>query len=112
MVRVGVEGFLRLLNQGRVHVSDIDHFLCHYSSHYFRGKLAGLLEMAGAMIPAERWYTNLYEKGNTGCAAMFIMLDDFLRSGRLKPRQTVFCVVPESGRFTVAYMKLTAVEAP
>ena len=33
--------------------------------------------IAGAMIPEEKWYTNLYTRGNTGCAAMPIMIDDF-----------------------------------
>ena len=107
IVKVGVDGFLRLIDRGRIRADEIDHMLCHYSSHHFRGRIARLLEMAGAMVAPERWFTNLYTKGNTGCAAIFIMLDELFRSDRLKPGQTVFCVVPESGRFTVAYMKAT-----
>ncbi|MHB2017895.1 MAG: beta-ketoacyl-ACP synthase III [Candidatus Xenobia bacterium] len=107
IVKVGVDGFLRLIERGRIQADEIDHMLCHYSSHHFRGRIAKLLEMAGTMVPPERWFTNLYTKGNTGCASIFIMLDELFWSDRLEPGQTVFCVVPESGRFTVAYMKGT-----
>lgn len=110
IVKVGVEGYLRLVQAGRIRSEEIDHFLCHYSSHYFRGKVLELMHMSGCLVPEERWFTNLYTKGNTGCAAAFIMIDELLYSGRLRPGQTVFCVVPESGRFTAAYFKLTAMK--
>ena len=42
---------------------------------------------------------------------MMIMLDEFLRDGRAKPGDAVMCMVPESGRFNVAYMHMTMVEA-
>lgn len=109
IVKVGVEGFLRLVNSGRIVPAEIDHFLCHYSSHYFKGKIVDLLTMAGAMIPQTNWFTNLYAKGNTGCASIFIMLDELFWSDRLQPGETVFCVVPESGRFTTGYIKMTVV---
>jgi 3-oxoacyl-[acyl-carrier-protein] synthase-3 len=111
IVKLGVDGFLALIEEGVVDVPKIDHFLCHYSSHYFRGKIVEMLTKGGAMVPEERWFTNLYTKGNTGCAAMFIMLDEFLQSGKAKAGETVFCHVPESGRFNTVYMQLTCVEA-
>ncbi|MDE0880980.1 MAG: beta-ketoacyl-ACP synthase III [Myxococcota bacterium] len=111
IVKLGVDGFLALIEEGVVDVPKIDHFLCHYSSHYFRGKIVDMLSKAGAMVPEERWFTNLYTKGNTGCAAMFIMLDEFLQSGKAQAGETVFCHVPESGRFNTVYMQLTCVEA-
>jgi 3-oxoacyl-[acyl-carrier-protein] synthase III len=110
IVRVGVEGFLRLIKQGKISPAEIDHFVCHYSSHHFRGKILELFELSGCMIPEEKWFTNLYEKGNTGCASIFIALDELFKSGRLRAGDTVFCSVPESGRFTTAYIRLTAVE--
>src|SRR5690606_6980570 len=110
IVKVGLEGFIRLVNAGKVRADEIDHFVCHYSSKYFRGKTLELMRLMGCVIPEERWFTNLYEKGNTGCAALFIRLDELLYSGRLQPGTTVFCFVPESGRFNTAYMRLTVVE--
>lgn len=110
ILRVGAEGFLRLITQGRISPGEIDYLLCHYSSDYFRRKILDLYRMAGCMVPEERWFTNLYTKGNTGCASIFIMLEELFYSGRLQPGQVVFCIVPESARFTTAYMKLTVVE--
>jgi 3-oxoacyl-[acyl-carrier-protein] synthase-3 len=110
IVRVGIEGYLRLQKAGRIRADEIDHFVCHYSSHYFRGKTLDLMRLMGCLIPEERWFTNLYTKGNTGCAAVFIMLEELLYGGRLRPGQTVFCFVPESGRFTTAYLKLSVVQ--
>lgn len=109
VVKVGVDGFLKLVNDGKIRPDEIDHFVCHYSSHHFRGRILNLLKLAGALIPEDKWFTNLYTKGNTGCASIFIALDELLHSGKLEPEQTVFCVVPESGRFANAYMKLTVV---
>jgi 3-oxoacyl-[acyl-carrier-protein] synthase-3 len=39
VIKLGVEGWLRLIEAGRVQPTEIDWLLCHYSSHFFRGKL-------------------------------------------------------------------------
>jgi 3-oxoacyl-[acyl-carrier-protein] synthase-3 len=109
IVKVGVDGFLRLIQAGKIAANEVDHFVCHYSSHYFRGKILDLFKMCGCMIPEEKWFTNLYTKGNTGCASVFIALDELFWSGRLQPGQVIFCVVPESGRFTTSYIKMTVI---
>jgi 3-oxoacyl-[acyl-carrier-protein] synthase III len=62
------------------------------------------------MIPEERWFTNLYTRGNTGCASIYLMLEELFHSGKLEAGQKIFCFVPESGRFTTAYLMLTVVE--
>ena len=69
-----------------------------------------LATKAGAMIPEERWFTNLYDKGNVGAASMNLLIDDFLRSGLAKPGQRVLCAVPESGQCIMAFAGLTVVE--
>jgi 3-oxoacyl-[acyl-carrier-protein] synthase III len=111
IVKLGVDGALRLIQEGTLDVRGIDHFLCHYSSHHFRGKIADMLEMAGASIPQEKWFTNLYTRGNTGAASILIMLDEFLREVGPKAGERILCMVPESGRFNTAYMQFTVVEA-
>jgi 3-oxoacyl-[acyl-carrier-protein] synthase-3 len=110
MVKLGVDGALRLVDEGVLVMDQIDHFLCHYSSHHFRGKIADMLEMCGASIPEERWFTNLYTRGNTGAASILIMLDEFLRERRPGAGERILCMVPESGRFNTAYMQLTVHE--
>ncbi len=109
VVQLGVEGWLRLIEAGRVRPDEVDWLLCHYSSHFFRSQIIELLEKAGCMIPEEKWFTNLYTRGNTGCASIYLMLEALFHSGKLQPGQKIFCFVPESGRFTTAYIMLTVV---
>ncbi|GET39501.1 StlD/DarB family beta-ketosynthase [Microseira wollei] len=111
VIKLGVEGWLKLIEAGRVKPEEIDWLLCHYSSHFFRGQIVELLTKAGCMIPESKWFTNLYTRGNTGCASIYLMLEELFYSGKLQPGQKIFCFVPESGRFTTAYMMLTVVEA-
>ncbi len=111
IVKLGVDGTLRLIGEGLLDMPKLDHLLCHYSSHHFRSRIFDMLQMCGAGVPDEKWFTNLYTKGNTGCASILIMLDDFLKDGRARPGETLLCVVPESGRFNMAYMHFTVVEA-
>jgi 3-oxoacyl-[acyl-carrier-protein] synthase-3 len=110
IVKLGVDGALRLIEQGLLRMAEVDHFLCHYSSHHFRGKIAEMLDLCGASIPQEKWFTNLYTRGNTGAAAILIMLDEFLRERKPGPGERILCMVPESGRFNTAYMHLTVVQ--
>lgn len=107
IVACGVKGFLKLVAQKHVVLDEIDHVLCHFSSKYFKNKIFEMLEKAGVSIPEHKWYTNLYERGNTGSASIFIMLDEFIKTKPLKEGQKIFCMVPESGRFNCAYMLLT-----
>ena len=109
VIKLGVEGWLKLIELGRVQPDDIDWLLCHYSSHFFRGQIVELLEKANCMIPEDKWFTNLYTRGNTGCASIYLMLEELFHSGNLQPGQKIFCFVPESGRFTTAYMMLSVV---
>jgi len=111
ILRMGVDGYLRLVQEGVSKPLEVDHFLCHYSSHHFRDKILDLLDAAGVGIPEERWWTNLYTRGNTGAASLFIMIDEFLRTDEVevKEGQKILCFVPESGRFNTTYMQLTVV---
>lgn len=87
----------------------VDYFLPHYSSHYFRGRLDQCMRNADFAIDESRWFTNLPEKGNTGSASIYIMIDDLLKSGQLQKGQKLLCYIPESGRFSVSYMLLEVV---
>jgi 3-oxoacyl-[acyl-carrier-protein] synthase-3 len=91
--------------------ADIDWFLPHYSSNYFRERVHASLQNAGFEIPMERWFTNLKTKGNTGAASIYIILEELFRGGRLKEGQRLLCYVPESGRFATGFMHLTVASA-
>ncbi len=109
MLSVWMGEFLRLIDEGRIAPKQVDHFLCHFSAHSLRQEMVKLAERAGAMIPEDRWFTNLYDKGNVGAASLFLLIDDLLRSGRAKPGDRVLCAVPESGQCIMAYAGMTVV---
>lgn len=85
----------------------VDWFLPHYSSDYFRPKFYAEMQRIGFEIPYGRWFSNLSEKGNTGSAAIYIIIEELLHSGRLEPGQKLLCFIPESGRFSHAFVGLT-----
>jgi 3-oxoacyl-[acyl-carrier-protein] synthase-3 len=88
---------------------DIDWFLPHYSSQYFKEPLRQQLQETGFSIPEERWFTNLATKGNTGSASFYIILEELFSSGRLRAGERILGFIPESGRFSVGWILLTVV---
>lgn len=97
----------RLIAKHQLDATKIDWFLPHYSSDYFRTALHDRMAQIGFGIPFERWFTNLAEKGNTGSASIYIILEELFHSGRLKKGEKLLCFIPESGRFSMCYMLLT-----
>lgn len=87
----------------------IDWFLPHYSSKYFANLVAAGVAEAGLDIAQEKWFTNLVEKGNTGSASPYIMLDELFKSGRIQKGQRILMYIPESGRFSSGFIYLEAV---
>ena len=102
-----VKPLARVIAHRALSPEDVDWFLPHYSSEYFRAPVSGGLIRAGLPIPQERWFTNLEWVGNVGSASIYIMLDELLKSGRLRDGQHVLCWVPESGRFSSGFIYLT-----
>ena len=108
---IAIHEYAALVQQGLVDPQRVDHFLCHYSSERFRPVVDELMQAAQLSIPQELWWTNLHTRGNTGAASLFVMLAEFVRKRDMKEGEQIFCFVPESGRFTVAYA-LFEVERP
>jgi 3-oxoacyl-[acyl-carrier-protein] synthase-3 len=105
-----VEKPVRTLSERRgLRAENVDWFLPHYSSKFFRDKVHAHLVKGGVDIPQQRWFTNLPTKGNTGAASIYIIIDELRRSGRLKAGERLLCYVPESGRFATGFMHLTVV---
>ncbi len=98
-----------LVAQGKIDVAKVDWYLPHYSSEFFREKVYEGMQAAGCDIPQEKWFSNLSAKGNTGSASIYIILEELFNSGRLQKGETVLCYIPESGRFSTAFMQLTVV---
>lgn len=104
------DGLAAVRERREVNAEAIDWFLPHYSSAYFRSQLAAAMQELDLAIPEERWFTNLDEVGNVGSAAIYLMLDQLMASGRLQVGQRLLCFVPESSRFSSAFMHLTVVD--
>ena len=99
----------RLVAKRGISAEEVDIFVAHYSSDYFRLPIYEGLRDVGFHIPLDKWFTNLPSKGNTGSASIFIILEELLRSERIKVGDKVLCYVPESGRFSICYALLTVV---
>jgi 3-oxoacyl-[acyl-carrier-protein] synthase-3 len=99
----------RVISRHGIVPTDVDWFLPHYSSDFFLEPLRRRMEAIGFPIPQERWFSNLATKGNTGSASIFIILEELFHSGRLRKGERLLCMIPESGRFSMAYMLLTVV---
>jgi 3-oxoacyl-[acyl-carrier-protein] synthase-3 len=101
--------FAQVRDKYRLSPERIDWWLPHLSSELFRRPTQQMLAELDFAIPPEKWYTNLPQKGNTGSASIYLMLEELWSSGALRPGDHVLCGVPESARFTFAYMHCTVV---
>jgi len=98
-----------MLEKNMFNPHDIDWFLPHYSSGFFRDEVYEKMKKAGCDIPQEKWFTNLPYKGNTGSASIYIMLEELFNGNLAKKGQKILCYIPESGRFSTAFMLLEVV---
>ncbi len=107
IVKLGGIRLKALFREKGLKTSDIDYFLPHMSSEFFRNKIADELELNGIGIPAEKWFTNLDSLGNVGAGSVYLMIDELFNSGRLKKGEKILLLVPESSRFSYMYALLT-----
>jgi 3-oxoacyl-[acyl-carrier-protein] synthase III len=107
VVSLGIKKMKQVLEERNISVSEIDYFLPHMSSEFFRYKIADEMEMLGIGIPQEKWFSNLEKVGNVGSASIYLMIEELCNSGNLKKGDKIFLLVPESARFSYAYSLLT-----
>ncbi len=109
IVPVGNEFLLDIVKRRGVDIEEIDWFLPHISSEFFRKHIEEELIRSDMPIPQEKWFTNLTRFGNVGAASIFFMLEELFHSDKLKKGDKILCMVPESARFSYVYVMLTAV---
>ena len=107
VVKTGTRKLAASMKKRQINPQDIDYLLPHISSEYFRKPLAREMKAQGIDIPQERWFTNLSSVGNIGSAAAYVMLEELVHSGKLEPGMRLLVLVPESSRFTYAFVGLT-----
>ncbi|MBN9299801.1 MAG: beta-ketoacyl-ACP synthase III [Filimonas sp.] len=88
---------------------DIDYFLPHMSSEFFRSKIKEIMAVLGKDVPEEKWFVNLTKMGNVGAASVYFMVHELFKSGQLKKGEKLLLLVPESARFSYMYALLTVV---
>ena len=104
-----IKPLIEMLEKKLFNPEKIDWFLPHYSSEYFRDKLYDGMLKASCDIAQEKWFTNLHYKGNTGSASIYIMLEELFNNNSFKKGENILCYVPESGRFSTAFILLEVV---
>ncbi len=109
IVPVGNEFLLDITKRRNLNIEEINWFLPHLSSNYFRSQIEKELLRTHFPIPQEKWFTNLSKLGNVGAASIYFMLEELFNSDKLKKGDTILCMVPESARFSYVYALMTAV---
>ncbi|MFN8089654.1 MAG: 3-oxoacyl-[acyl-carrier-protein] synthase III C-terminal domain-containing protein [Mycobacterium sp.] len=110
LVRVGIDEYQRLWGEGKFDPRQVTWFPAHYSSERMKTLMFGEFTRRNVdMGNPEMWYSNLTKVGNIGSASIFVILDEMMTQGLISEGDTLLCMVPESGRFAVSFMHLTAV---
>ncbi|UII23380.1 beta-ketoacyl-ACP synthase III [Fulvivirga ligni] len=109
IVPLGNELLLSSLKKHNVNIEDVDYFLPHMSSYFFKQQIADILAADGLHIPEEKWFTNLATKGNVGSGSIYLMVEELFNSGQLKVGDRLLLMVPESSRFSYVYAWMTVV---
>ncbi|MEV0355355.1 3-oxoacyl-[acyl-carrier-protein] synthase III C-terminal domain-containing protein [Nocardia sp. NPDC050697] len=113
LVRVGIDEYEKLANAGKFDPDTVTWFPAHYSSERMKTMLTGELKRRGVSAGRpEAWFSNLTRVGNIGSASIYVILDEMLTQNLVQPGDTLLCMVPESGRFAISFMHLTAVRGP
>ena len=107
IVTIGVKWLAEVMREKGLAASEVDFFMPHLSSNFFKSKVAEELTAQGIPVPEEKWFLNLSEVGNVGSASIYLMLHDLVKSGRLKKGNRILLMVPESARFSYAFALLT-----
>jgi len=103
----GVDSLKMAIDKHDVKHTDIDYYLPHISSYYFKEGLYNEMKNRNIEIPWENWFMNLNKIGNVGAPSIYIMLEELSRSGKLKKGDKILLSVPESARFSYSYAYLT-----
>lgn len=109
IVSKGIDFLEEIIAERELDTSVYKYFLPHLSSEFFRNEIHKGLVTRNISIPLDIWFTNLHKVGNVGSASPFLMLEELFASGKLEKGDKIFMMIPESARFSYAYLQLTVV---
>jgi 3-oxoacyl-[acyl-carrier-protein] synthase-3 len=107
IVRLGAKKIKEIMDKKGLTSDDVDYFLPHMSSEFFKPKIFEQIALHGANIPYEKWFVNLSTMGNVGAGSVYLMVHELFHSGKLKKGDKLLLLVPESSRFSYMYAMLT-----
>lgn len=107
IVPLGGKRIKAIFDREGLTADDVDYFLPHMSSEFFRPKIFEVMGVLGSYIPYEKWFVNLTSMGNVGAASAYFMVHELFKSGKLKKGERLLLLVPESSRFSYMYAMLT-----
>ena len=107
IVPLGVDYLAQLFEKHNFHPEEVDWFLPHLSSMYFKDKIMEGAAAKGIVVPEEKWFINLPRIGNIASASGFAMIEELMYSGKLQRGQKILMMIPESARFSYCYALFT-----
>ena len=107
IVTLGIDFLLQLAKKHNFTPDDINWFLPHLSSMFFKDKILSETQKRGFYIDEEKWFVNLPKVGNIASASAYAMIEELLYSGKLKKGEKILVMIPESARFSYCYCMLT-----
>ena len=108
IIKYWVDHIETVLAKHHVKAEEIDYVIPHVSSMFFYEKLNDEIAARNIALTKEKWFTNLTSVGNIGSAAIYVGLEELIRSKEIKQGDKILLLVPESGRFSYGTVLLTA----
>lgn len=108
IIKYWVDHIETVLAKHHVKAEEIDYIIPHVSSMFFYEKLNDEIAARNIALTKEKWFTNLTSVGNIGSAAIYVGLEELIRTKEIKQGDKILLLVPESGRFSYGTVLLTA----
>lgn len=107
IIKYWVDHIETVLARHHVKAEEIDYVIPHVSSMFFHEKLNDEIVARGIALTKEKWFTNLTSVGNIGSAAIYVALEELIRTKEIKRGNKILLLVPESGRFSYGTVLLS-----
>ncbi|MBW4726990.1 StlD/DarB family beta-ketosynthase [Prevotella nigrescens] len=107
IIKYWVDHIETVLAKHHVKAEEIDYVIPHVSSMFFYEKLNDEIAARNIALTKEKWFTNLTSVGNIGSAAIYVALEEFIRTKEIKRGNKILLLVPESGRFSYGTVLLS-----
>ena len=108
-IKYWVDHIETTLAKHNLNPEEVDYVLPHLSSMLFYDQVNDELIARGIALTKEKWFVNLPSVGNVGSAAIYVALEELMRTKEIKQGQKILLLVPESGRFSYGTVLLTRV---